>query len=130
MTHPIFNEGDKAVLNNKAPKWILRELNNPYEPRTIVQRWYCKAGGYMLYFLGHNQRGLDLRKCGFRAYMLDIYVPLRKDRTYKRAQALQSKLQKSMRDSIASTGKANSRPPSGYIRGTGRRGNNGNRKQR
>lgn len=108
MTHPIFKEGDRVVLNSKAPKWLLKQVS-PYVARTIRIRWYCETGGYALYFLGYNGRGLDFSNYGFRAYMLDIYIPLPKDRTYKRAQALQSKLQKSMRDNIARTGKADSR---------------------
>lgn len=108
MTYAIFKPRDRVTLNKKAPKFILSKVS-PYVARTIVSLYYNIRGGYNIYFLGYNGRGEDISWYGFRAYMLDIYVPLPKDRTYKRAQTLQSKLQKNMRDDIARTGKPNSR---------------------
>lgn len=107
MTHPIFQVGDRVTLNNKAPKWILQGMS-PYVARTVRIRYYYPKYGYALYFLGYNGRGVDITHIGFRAYMLDVYIPLPTDRTYKRAQSLQSQLQKTTRDNIARTGKADS----------------------
>src|SRR4030042_806800 len=121
MSHRIFKKGDKVVLKKKAPKWILEEVS-PYVARTITGVYYNKKGGYAHYYLGRSARGYDISMYGFRAYMLDYWVPLRKDRTYKRAQSLQSKLQKSMRDNTAKAGSPFSRASGDYIIGEGRDG--------
>ncbi len=104
MTHPIFRKGDRVTLNEKAPKWILERVS-PYVARTITEVYYSPTGGYNLYYLGFNWRGYDISHIGFRAYMLEHYVPLPTDRTFKRARALKSKIQKKIRDNIARTGK-------------------------
>lgn len=97
MSKPLFKVGDKVQINRKAARWIIRAGVSLYIARRVKQVWYFKKGGYNLYFLGFNQRGTDISNYGFRAYMLDHYIPLPDRTSYNRARRAKIKIQAAKR---------------------------------
>ena len=71
-----FKIGDKVVFNrncSRFPKWILQEVKRLYRIRTIGAIFYDSKTQHTRYYLGSNDKGVDISRYPFRAEMLKLY---------------------------------------------------------
>ncbi len=68
--------GDKVVMNLRAPRWLMAELNRPGRSRTVVGVIYDPTRQCNFYMLGHKAgHPHDVGGYGFRSYQLKLYCP-------------------------------------------------------
>ncbi len=68
--------GDKVVMNRRAPRWLMAELNRPGRSRTVVGVIYDPTRQCNFYMLGHKAgHPHDVGGYGFRSYQLTLYRP-------------------------------------------------------
>ncbi len=68
--------GDRVVMNDRSPAWLMEQFTRPRRSRTVVGSMYDPTRQCKFYLLGHKAgHPHDVGGYGFRSYQLTLYRP-------------------------------------------------------
>ncbi len=71
-----FQLGDKVVMNDRSPTWLMEQFARPKRFRTVVGIIYDPIRQCNFHMLGHKAgHPHDVGGYGFRSYQLTLYSP-------------------------------------------------------